>query len=243
MKTTVKMPLSFVLFGAAFTLFTLLNSFRLEKKIENFDEINVKRINIIEKDGTIRMVISNKELQHSGRMDGKDFEKRERQAGMIFFNDLGDECGGLVYAADKNKNGSVSSGMSMTFDKYRDDQVIQILNAEEIKDGKTFSERGFKVNDYSDETSLAKRIAFEKELEKITDEKEKKIKRREFYQKNGSKSLLFLGKTSGNSQGLFIADQKGQPKMMIYVNEKGEPKIQTFNDKGEIKDFLVSETK
>ena len=80
MKSTVKMPLGLVLFSATFTLFTLLNSFRLEKKIENFDEINVKRINIIEKDGTIRMVISNKELQHSGRMDGKDWEKRERQA-------------------------------------------------------------------------------------------------------------------------------------------------------------------
>jgi len=26
--------------------------------------------------------------------------------------------------------------------------------------------------------------------------------------------------------------------MMIYVDEKGNPKIQTFTDKGEIKDFI-----
>lgn len=30
---------------------------------------------------------------------------------------------------------------------------------------------------------------------------------------------------------------------MIYVDEKGQPKIQTMNDKGETRDFLVSETK
>lgn len=243
MKSTVKMPLGVVLLGAAFTLFTLLNSFRLEKKIENFDEINVKRINIIEKDGTIRMVISNKELQHSGRMDGKDWEKRERQAGMIFFNDLGDECGGLVYAAKKTADGKATSGMSITMDRYRDDQVIQILNDESIDEGKIFSQRGFFVNDYPTLNGINQRNEAIKEVEKITDDKARKAKIREIYQTQGIINLLFLGKTKGNSQGLFIADQKGQPKLMIYVDEKGQPKIQTFTETGEIKDFLVTATK
>lgn len=243
MKTTIKMPLGLVLFGAAFTLFTLLNSFRLEKKIENFDEINVKRINIIEKDGTIRMVISNKELQHSGRMDGKDMEKRERQAGMIFFNDLGDECGGLVYAANKTADGKATSGMSITMDRYKDDQVIQILNDESVDGDKIYSQRGFFVNDYPTLNGLNQRNAALKEVEKITDEKARKAKIREIYQNQGSRNLLFLGKTKGNSQGLFIADQTGKPKLMIYVDEKGNPKIQTFTEKGEVKDFLLTETK
>ena len=30
---------------------------------------------------------------------------------------------------------------------------------------------------------------------------------------------------------------------MVYVDEKGQPKIQTFNEKGEVKDFLVTEAK
>ena len=38
----------------------LLFSFKKNNDVTNFDEINVKKINIIEKDGTIRMVISNK---------------------------------------------------------------------------------------------------------------------------------------------------------------------------------------
>ncbi|QDP84124.1 hypothetical protein FNJ88_00595 [Chryseobacterium sp. SNU WT5] len=243
MKTTVKMPFGIILLFTAFTLFTLLNSFRLEKKIENFDEINVKRINIIEKDGTIRMVIANKELQHSGRMDGKDWEKRERQAGMIFFNDLGDECGGLIYAAKKNSDGSVNSGMSITMDRYRDDQVLQILNDESIKGDKIMSQRGFFVNDYKSLEGIDARNKAYKDAEKITDEKLRNEKLREISKNHGSSNLLFLGKTKGNSQGLFIADQNGQPKLMIYVDDKGQPKIQTFDEKGEIKDFLLTGNK
>lgn len=243
MKTTIKMPLGIVVFGILTLLFTLLNSFRLERKIENFDEINVKRINIIEKDGTIRMVISNKELQHSGRMNGKDWAKRERQAGMIFFNDNGDECGGLIYENKKRSDGSIKNGMSITMDQYKDDQVIQILNNESIKGDKMTSERGFSVNGFKSLDGIDARNKAYEEAEKITDEKLRNEKLREISKNQGSNKLLFLGKTTGNSQGLFIADQNGQPKLMVYVDEKGQPKIQTFNEKGEVKDFLISEAK
>lgn len=243
MKSTLKIPVSFVLFCTAIVVLTLLNSFRLERKIENFDEINVKRINIIEKDGTIRMVISNKELQHSGRMDGQDFEKRERQAGLMFFNDLGDESGGLIYAAKKKEDGTISSGMSITMDRYRDDQVLQILNSETIKNNKIMSERGLIINDFPDLEGMTARNKAFAEAEKITDEKLRNEKLREIQKLHGSKSLLFVGKTRGNSQGLFISDKNGQPKLMIYVDDKGKPKIQTLNDKGETRDFLITETK
>lgn len=240
MKTTLQIPTGYVLLTAVILLFTLLNSFRLEKKIENFDEINVKRMNIIEKDGTIRMVISNKELQHSGRMDGKDFDKRERQAGLLFFNDLGDESGGLIYAARKKDDGSISSGMSITMDRYRDDQVLQILNSENIKNDKIISERGLIINDFPDLKGLNARNEAFAEAEKITDEKSRNDKIREINKLHGSKSLLFVGKTRGNSQGLFISDKNGQPKLMIYVDDKGQPKIQTLNDRGEVRDYVIT---
>ena len=54
----------------------------------------------------------------------------------------------------------------------------------------------------------------------------------------GAVNRLFIGRTKGNSSGLFLSGPDGQPKMMIYVDDKGNPKIQTFNDKGEIKDFI-----
>ena len=76
---------------AALALLLFLQS----RRTPHFKEIDAERINIVEGDGTLRLVISNHKLQHPGRMDGKDLPRRDRPAGMIFFNDEGDECGGL----------------------------------------------------------------------------------------------------------------------------------------------------
>ena len=85
----------------------------------------------------------------------------------MFFNDLGDECGGLIYAAKKKEDGSISSGMSITMDRYRDDQVVQLLNSEYIKNGKVMAERGLIINDFLDLEGLNARNKAFSEAEKI----------------------------------------------------------------------------
>src|SRR5439155_27382618 len=41
-------------------------AFAIQSKKQKFEEIDVERINIVEKDGKLRMVISNQERQHHG---------------------------------------------------------------------------------------------------------------------------------------------------------------------------------
>ena len=55
-------------------------------------EITVERINVVDRDGTLRMVISNKDRMHPGVMDGKTIDRPRPYAGIIFFNDEGDEA-------------------------------------------------------------------------------------------------------------------------------------------------------
>lgn len=173
-------------------------------------------------------------------MNGKDTEKRERPSGMIFFNDEGDECGGLIYQSKKTEEGIIA-GMSISMDQYENDQVVQLSNQEFVKEGKIQSQRGLQINNYPEESTYSKSNELITEAEKIEDVKLRKQKMNEIHKKYGSKQLVFLGKTRGNSQGLFIANSDGQLKMMIYVDDKGEPKFQTINDKGETKDFLIVE--
>ena len=74
-------------------------------KNKSFEEIDVERINIVEGNGDLKLVISNSERQHSGIINGKPLPKRQRKAGLIFFNSMGDECGGLIYDGnDKEGN-------------------------------------------------------------------------------------------------------------------------------------------
>ena len=241
MEKRLERKINFLMGYAALTtffiLFLALSGFNKNNGVEKMEELVVKKITVVGEDNSPRMVLSNETRQHSGRMNGKDWEKRERPAGIIFFNNEGDECGGLVYQA-KEKEGKLISGMSFTMDNYKDDQVLQILNDEYYADGKAFIERGISINQYPLGTNIDDRNKKLEELKTIKDDKERKQKINELFKNEGAVNRLFIGRTKGNSSGLFLSGPDGQPKMMIYVDEKGNPKIQTFNEKGEIKDFI-----
>src|SRR5215510_7957630 len=107
-----------------------ISAFKLSSQKTKFGEIDVERINIVEKDGKLKMVISNRERQHPGVIDGKTITREGgRPPGMIFFNEKGDECGGLTFDSSE-KDGKSSNFASMTFDKFRQDQTIGLQHLE-----------------------------------------------------------------------------------------------------------------
>lgn len=101
-----------------------------------FDEITVHRINVVEPDGTLRMVISNKAALPGVIVKGKEQPPQDRpQAGMLFYNDEGSENGGLIFGGRKDGNGNVvDSGGSLSFDKYGANQIVQIAGVDDKTD-------------------------------------------------------------------------------------------------------------
>src|SRR5215831_9625613 len=100
------------------TAFVLAGS--VAAKPQSFDEIDVRRINVREPDGTLRLVISNRARLPGVIERGQELPKAERsQAGMLFYNDEGTENGGLVFGGRRNAQGQVAdSGGMLTFDRY-----------------------------------------------------------------------------------------------------------------------------
>src|SRR6187402_3614559 len=72
----------------AFLVFT---SFENKNNNLKLDELTLKKLNLVGEDGSLRMVISNETRQHSGIINGKPIPQRDRPAGIIFFNNQGDE--------------------------------------------------------------------------------------------------------------------------------------------------------
>ena len=69
---------------------------RAQAKVQQFDEIEVHRINVREPDGTLRMVVSNHARLPGVVANGKQNPPVDRPyAGMLFYNDEGNENGGL----------------------------------------------------------------------------------------------------------------------------------------------------
>jgi len=103
---------------------------------QQFDEIDVHRINIREPDGTLRMVISNHARLPGVIARGKENPPVDRPyAGMLFYDDEGTENGGLVFGGHRNANGDVvDAGVSLSFDRYgATSQFVQLAGVQDSK--------------------------------------------------------------------------------------------------------------
>ena len=204
-----------------------LLGFSSDKK-QKFGEIDVERINVVEKDGKLRMVISNKERQHPGTMDGKYYKEREgqRPAGMIFFSEKGDEIGGLIFDGDTGKG----QGGSLTFDKFRGDQTIQFTHQED-KDGNYFA--GLKMND--ENMTLPDRIAKIEAIEKLPTSEEQNAAKQKM-RENGEflVNRLFIGRGRNKSSMIELSDAKGKSRIEISVEPNGNPKLNFLDENGKV---------
>ena len=104
-------------------------------KTTSFDEINVERINVVEPNGTLRMVLSNHAKLPGIIVRGKERVFARPQAGILFYNDEGSENGGLIFGGHKNAKGEVEdSGGSLSFDKYDANQIVQLAGVDDKED-------------------------------------------------------------------------------------------------------------
>ena len=67
------------------------------------DEINVKRINVVNEDGTPFFVIANPERTPSPKLGGVEYERAVKGGGAIIYNQDGDERGGIAVLDDDNR--------------------------------------------------------------------------------------------------------------------------------------------
>lgn len=190
---------------------------------QHFEEIDVERLNVVEKDGKVKMVISNQQRQSPGVVNGKELPARKRSPGIIFFNTDGDECGGLVYDGDKKE-----AGMVLSIDQYKQDQVMQLQYAQD-KDDKHY---GLKMWDRPDTFSLGDLICKNDSLKKLnnTDAYKKGITELNNKGLIGTERL-YVGKNAQGEVGIFIKDSKGIPRIKLFVDKAGKGKIEFMNEK------------
>src|SRR5215813_6727368 len=121
------------------------SAFRQPAAPASFGEITAERINIVDANGTLRLVISNKDRMHPGVLDGKTLDRPRPVAGFLFFNDEGDEVGGLTVTG-READGRRNADAILAFDQLKQDQTIGLTYHE--NDGQRTA--GLQVWDRSD---------------------------------------------------------------------------------------------
>lgn len=192
-----------------------------------FEEIDVKRINIREDDGTLRMTISN-----TSRFPGIIFRGQERPhpnrvaAGMLFFNDEGTENGGLIFGGERKADGSVEGYGHLSFDQFEQDQVVALNQIEEggrRTAGLTISDRP----DQSLEVATAR-------LEGLTGEARTAELERLRAEGAFGNPRAYLGKDAERASKMDLRDAQGRTRLRLHVTAEGQASIQFLDEAGQV---------
>ena len=201
----------------------------------DFDEITVHRINIVEPDGKPRVIISNSKRMAGLYWGGKEYKHNQRnEGGFLFFNDDGDEVGGLLF---KNtiEDGKSRAKSSLTFDQYKQGETLTLSYGEEDRR----RHAGLAVYDQPDE-SIFPAIELSDKLVNATSEAERaklKAEMNRMAQSLKAKGYFterfFAGKQLEDSI-VKLADKKGRPRLVLKVDGAGQPSVEFLDEAGKV---------
>lgn len=198
-----------------------------------FDEIDVQRINVRGSDGQLRLTISNNEKSPGPIIGGRSMSSRngKRGAGFIFFNDNGDECGGMTWQGQR-KDGTVKANAEMMFDQYDSDQTVGIQYSQDgdsRSSGLHVWERSLKpLAGYAQDVNAA---------ELMKDGPEKTAALRKVHEQALAEGLagiqrVFVGRTPQNDAVVLLMDTKGKPRIKMSVDSSNSASLQFLDESG-----------
>lgn len=203
----------------------------------SFDEIDVHRINVREPDGKLRLTISNHARLPDVVVGGKSYPLRGgtgvQSAGLIFFNDEGNEDGGLVWAGHKRDDGYRASA-ALTFDQFNQDETVSL----EYQDVNRRRHAGLTVSDRSDEPIqiFADSVMAIRAVKDTAEQRRRMEAFRRSVQATGGMAArrLFAGKEPDKSALVVLSDPKGRPRLRLVVDSLGSPRIDFLDDAGHV---------
>lgn len=207
------------------------------QETSHFQELSAERINIVSPAGKTVIAISNKERIAGPVMGGKSYpvavsEGREQMAGMIFFNQDGDEMGGLVFNSFRRPDGKSAGIGHLSFDRFDDNQVLALQykeNASTVQAGLTLYDRpangAFQISlDRIEEarTASPERLAeIQAEFDEMAQEHALGVER------------VFLGSKDRAAQ-LLLKDSQGRVRARLVIDVNDTAQLEFLDEGGKV---------
>lgn len=222
------------LLSAAVLLVAVRGQAAAERKVTDFDEINVHRINIVEPDGKPRVIVSSRARMAGIYWNGKEYRHPTRdEGGFLFFNDDGTEVGGMTFRNRKQGDNS-GAGSSLLFDQYQQDQTLGLEYGEE--NGQRVV--GLTVWDRPNASLEPVILLSDKLARATTDAQRTKIRAeiQEIAKSWGPKPVakrFFAGKELEDSV-MKLADKQGRPRLVLKVDGAGTASVEFLDEAGKV---------
>ncbi|WP_298756798.1 hypothetical protein [uncultured Psychroserpens sp.] len=254
MKKQIKILQLYSLLLTFVIIYIIYYGYSIAKKSSHFDTIEVGRINIVEPNGIVKMVISNQDqFPQEISMDNWKKKHERKTPGILFYNAEGVESGGLIFNSEVDDNGNIIAGNHLSFDRFKQDQTIALTYQE--KNGKYTS--GLSFIDRPQKSLAEIEKVFETATQKQKDSMreigvngvsriwlgtadEKSHTRGSFLVMNSNKlSNVLIISVDEEEGSISFMDSNQTNRLTIGLDSIGNPHITFFNDRGEItKEFM-----
>jgi hypothetical protein len=193
------------------------------------EELTVKRINVVEDDGTLRIVIGNSTHGRTLPVRGRLVQHPGRNAscGLLFVNDEGTECGGLQYAGFRGPDGKEQMGY-LTVDDYEQNESLRIgmfQNGDATQRFVEFTDQpDWSIVDLVDETEGLDPQAAEAILDRYFGEADGR-----------GRSRMRLAREEDGSVRLVLRDREGRDRLRFVVPAEGDPVAEVVDPDGNVR--------
>lgn len=198
-----------------------------------FTEIDVERINIVEPDGKLRMVLSNRPRSIGPIYKGQPFGyEGGSRPGIIFFNDEGTENGGLTFTGRRLPDGRVQASSGFSFDQFNQDQVLYFQYTENNGQRRM----GFTIADRAD-VDIFEAVAKRDTLMKLPAGAAREEALRQWQNPGGVPMFaprIFMGRTVARAAQLDLHDPNGKPRLRLRVDSLGAPSLEFLDASGKV---------
>lgn len=211
-----------------------LTAFRQQK--QRFGEIDVERINIVEPDGKLRMVLSNRPRSIGPIYKGQPFGYAGgTRPGIIFFNDEGTENGGLTFTGKTGEDGKYTASSHFSFDQFNQDQVLYF----NYTDNNGTRRMGFTVADRAD----ADIMAMVKQRDSIVAAHPEGAARNTALQswaqqRPGGRAMfaprVYVGRDPSRNAVVNLSDPEGRTRLRLVVDSLGNAGLEFLDAGGQV---------
>jgi hypothetical protein len=224
-----------VLLSIVLNMFFLFNFFLPIIPQQRFKVINAERINIREKNGILKAALSNS----AGFNEGQRADQGAvRLSGLMFYNEEGQETGGLVYLG-KAIHGGQDADVSLTMDQYNQDQNVYLHHVEHKDSLGSSIEDGLTINSRPDWKGIKEEYSIYNEMNKLSPNDREELKLKSLQAGKISTRRAFYGVRRGvtnqepyDDAGLFLKNKWGRDAIKIYVDKDNKPHFEIYDSYG-----------
>jgi hypothetical protein len=215
----------------------IVNCFHPLLSMQRFKAVEAGRVEIREANGTLKAALSNA----AGFNVGQRAEQAggNRLSGLIFYNEEGEETGGLVYQG-KAIPGGQDSDVGLTMDQYHQDQNVYLHHTEYKDAHGSKIDDGLQINERPDWTGIKAEYWTYAQIAKLPPEQADALRLKALQDGTISMRRLFFGVTRGvenqvpyNDAGVFIKNKWGRNAIKIYVDNDNKPHFEVYDPLGE----------